>query len=287
MEFHPYSEVFPFLEGAALDELVTDIHTNGLRDPIWTYEGQILDGRNRFIACKRSGVKPEFRPYKGKDPLAFVVSVNIHRRHLNESQRAMAAAEIKALTKSANLHSGDRTTTAADSVSVSRRSVFHADKVLESGSKKLKQAVKSGEISVSKAASVVDLPKAEQLAAAIAKPVKEPDEPERPEFDPSEDEKIAAIEKEINASNDKILRADDITAAMHDEIKRQAADNAALKLARDGFMNGKTEITRLLRAEQRKTDKQSRRITELEKENTKLRNELELLRERVAVMDAA
>lgn len=124
-----------------------------------------------------------------------------------------------------------------------------------------------------------------QLSAPVAAP--EADEPERPEWEPEEDAALEAAERELNASNDKILRADDTTAAMHDEIKRQAAENAVLKMSRDGFMNGKTEMTRLLKAEQRKVEQLGRRVAELERENAKLVEEVDALRERVAIMDAA
>ena len=53
-------------------------------------EGYASSGRLRaaYEAC----VRPEFTDYEGDDPVGFVVSLNVKRRHLNESQRAMAAA---------------------------------------------------------------------------------------------------------------------------------------------------------------------------------------------------
>jgi hypothetical protein len=58
--------------------------------------------------------------------------------------------------------------TAAASLNVGVRSVKRARKVLDEGSNALRHAVDHGEVSVSKAAAVVDLPKSKQLAAAKA-----------------------------------------------------------------------------------------------------------------------
>src|SRR6185369_7467138 len=104
MKFHPFSEIFPLIEGAEFDALIADIKEHGLREKIWLYEGKILDGRNRFLACEKAGVKPDTRKYSGKNPLAFVISSNVHRRHLTASQRAMMAADIATLQNGANQH---------------------------------------------------------------------------------------------------------------------------------------------------------------------------------------
>jgi len=65
-----------------------------LREPIWIYDGQILDGRNRWRACEVVGVEPESREYQGDDPLGFVLSLNLHRRHLTDGQKAVLALDI-------------------------------------------------------------------------------------------------------------------------------------------------------------------------------------------------
>lgn len=83
---------------------------------------------------------------------------------------------------------------------------------------------------------------------------------------PSEDE-LAAIDREIQESEAKVLRADDVTAGYHAELKRQAAEIAVLKVTRDGYMRGKEAVTKMLQAEQRKTAR-------LEKEIARLREEL-------------
>ena len=103
LEFHSIAGILPLIEGKEFDALVADINAHGLREPIILFNGQILDGRNRYRACMTAGVEPRFRDFDGDDPLAFVVSMNVQRRHLNESQRAMVAARL------ANMRQGART----------------------------------------------------------------------------------------------------------------------------------------------------------------------------------
>lgn len=91
--FHPLLAIFPEMAKDAFAEFVADIRANGQREPIWMYKGQVLDGRNRWLACEECGIKPLTREYVGdeKGLPAFVLSQNLHRRHLDASQRAMVA----------------------------------------------------------------------------------------------------------------------------------------------------------------------------------------------------
>jgi ParB-like chromosome segregation protein Spo0J len=82
LPYHPLADLFPLLEGREFDELVADIKANGLHECIVLLDEQILDGRNRYRACIAAGVEPLFVPYRGDDPAAFVVSMNVARRHL-------------------------------------------------------------------------------------------------------------------------------------------------------------------------------------------------------------
>jgi ParB-like chromosome segregation protein Spo0J len=98
-EFHPYANLFPLMDDAALDDLAKDIEQNGQRQSITLYEGKILDGRNRYLACKRAGVIPAMLAVVDLEPdevLDYVLSLNLHRRHLtSEQKRAVIAAVLK------------------------------------------------------------------------------------------------------------------------------------------------------------------------------------------------
>jgi len=89
LEPHPLSNIFPPMSDDDFNELVTDIKTNGLQQPIVCYQSKILDGIHRSKACNIAGCKPTFVEFKGtdKEAEAFVISANIRRRHLNPEQR--------------------------------------------------------------------------------------------------------------------------------------------------------------------------------------------------------
>jgi len=163
IEFHPVSEIFPLMNGEAFSQLVADVKANGLREAIWRHENKIIDGRNRYRACGEAGVEPRFQEWDGNGSLvAFVVSLNLHRRHLDESQRAMVAAKI------ANLDEGNphlELTTpigavkisqseAAEMLNVGRRSVSRAKSLQDHGIPELIESVEQGRVTLFAAQAV-------------------------------------------------------------------------------------------------------------------------------------
>lgn len=187
LEFHEAADLFPLMDRDELQALADDIARNGLEEAIALCDDRILDGRNRYLACQLAGVEPDWCTVEPKDPVAYVISMNLHRRHLNESQRAMvgararkhyddAAKERQKLSKGRgqkgpdnlpDLKTGDARDEAGAAVSVSGKSVDHASKVLEAVPA-LAEVVDRGTLSVSVAAKVAELPKPEQNKIAKA-----------------------------------------------------------------------------------------------------------------------
>jgi N6-adenosine-specific RNA methylase IME4 len=207
--FHPYAELFPLIEGQELYDLAEDIRINGLHDKIDLIEidgsYQILDGRNRYRALvwimstaevlgqgwgihagrclSASDLISADQPWRswlyrdgdeedfGEDLLAYVLSKNLKRRQLDESQRAMVAARIANMT-----HGGNRSKApigalsdhaAANTLNVGERSVERAKAVQRSALPEIVEAVDQGHLAVSTAAEIAAQP-AERQAEIVA-----------------------------------------------------------------------------------------------------------------------
>ena len=158
LKFHPVSEIFPSMPQAEFDALVADITANGLREPIHIMGDSVIDGRHRYRACLQAGVEPQFVVMPdGTDLNGLVISLNLRRRHLDESQRAMVAARLANLPLGSNQHAqicAPSQDSAAEMLNVSRRTVQHARAVLEHGAPELATAVDTGVIAVSSAAAL-------------------------------------------------------------------------------------------------------------------------------------
>lgn len=183
---HPAANLFPMLPASELQALADDIKANGQHEPAVVFDGQVIDGRNRIAACALAGVEPRVRTMPScPDPVAYVLSLNLHRRHLDESQRGIVAAKARALFAeqakarqvahlrrgenepdpvSPNLGSreGKAADQAAAMLNVGRGTVEAASKVLKHGVPELVEAVERGQVAVSAAAAVATLPAEEQ-----------------------------------------------------------------------------------------------------------------------------
>ena len=165
MELHPLCTLFPRLTGAEFDALVSDIKANGLREPIIIHDGMILDGGNRYRACIEAGIEPATMKFGGGNLVSYVLSANLHRRHLTAMQSAAIVASAQDWAN-ANLRGGDRKSdqsanlhfdSAADRAAVSGASVRtqkSADKIAKADPE-LAKALGRGEVSPSDAVEQV------------------------------------------------------------------------------------------------------------------------------------
>jgi len=94
LEIHPVALIMPPMNDEEFRMFKEDISGNGLIEPIVLFQGKVLDGRNRYNACRELGIEVFARTWEGgMDPVEYVVSKNIHRRQLTPAQRATAAAK--------------------------------------------------------------------------------------------------------------------------------------------------------------------------------------------------
>ncbi|MFT7582755.1 MAG: hypothetical protein ACI9MR_004438 [Myxococcota bacterium] len=198
-EVHPACAMLPLMSEAAVAEMAADIQANGQQQPIWVYQGQILDGRNRLRACEIGGMVPEIQEWTGEDPVRWVLSLNFHRRHLTDSQKAVVGARAEALLTSRAEHLAESpvvtpTAPVADSgadadagaeakvvappskrmlamearrtaavlVNVSPQAIARGRKLLDRAVPELVSAVERGVVSVTQASRVAELSPARQ-----------------------------------------------------------------------------------------------------------------------------
>ena len=281
-ELHPLCVLFPRMVGTEFDALCDDIEANGLRTPIVLHEGMILDGGNRYRACLEAGVEPQFVEFAGGNLATFVLSVNLHRRHLSPGQQAAIVASAQDWStaqvrggdrksdQSATLHLDSVASRAAES-GASLRTQKMADKVAKADPA-LAVQVGHGEVS---------LPQAHAMVSEPAKPKKpkppasESEAPAAPIADDPRDAQIKALTaqsedlekalKEELAENTRIgavLDADDRVAEAMAVNKELVAENKRLKAQIgqlteriNGLVGESTQQVRRIKAMQAKMKK--------------------------------
>lgn len=176
-EPHPAAELFPMMLGDQYEAFKEDIRKNGFQQDVTIYKGQILDGRNRYKAAIELDMLDELPICEIDDdtdfnPYQWVISRNLHRRHLNESQRSIVGAKYARLKHGDNQHTMNEDgpiglstiQEAANAVQVGTTTIKRAKTVLANGSQELIEAVEQGKVAVSKAAVVAkEVPKECQL----------------------------------------------------------------------------------------------------------------------------
>ena len=109
-KYHELSTVFvSFEDTQEFDWLIGSIKQYGLFEPILMWQGWIVDGRHRHMACLKADVKPTYEYLPDDMPFNVVrdrvVAANLMRRHLTTGQRAMTAAALANMTVGRNWES--------------------------------------------------------------------------------------------------------------------------------------------------------------------------------------
>lgn len=177
LEFHPLCLAFPELPEDEQAALSADIKANGVRDAGWIFEGKIIEGRHRTLAARAAGKAMLYREYIGNDPVGFVISANMRRRHLSVVQRAMVLVRLEEYQ-----HGGKRRDLPRKMLSrgelaeigqVSRGTLTRAAAVRDHGAPELQALAAAGKVSIHDAATVARETPVETQADIVARGEKE------------------------------------------------------------------------------------------------------------------
>ena len=265
---HPLSAAFPAMSAEDFAALVEDIKANGQREPIIVLDGMVLDGWHRYRACTELGIKPAQFTFKaGDDPVAFVESANLHRRHLTASQRAAAVVAVRAWAppkrpsatpstqKGAAAAPLSTNKEMAKAANVSVRTIKDAKAAHKAG---LGEAVKEGVITAEEGANI-----ARGKPAAAPKPTQAPKAAKRELPAPpahADDDALAEAQHtitELAQENEQLRDKLAVESLMDSEeaktqtqetirelralVKTLQAENAALKVSRDTYQRESAE----------------------------------------------
>ena len=302
MKQHPLSAAFPAMEPKDLSALQDDIQARGQMQPIIILDKMVLDGWHRYLCCLDLGIEPITEPLgKGLDPVAYVQSVNLHRRHLTGSQRAAAVVKCSEWAQVGfNQHRGVEPgstpatlETMAQAADVSEKTIQQAKKAQEAG---LGDAVRDGKVTAKQAAEIAKLPEPErqqavEAPAPKAKPTPAPKVDDRDariaqltrllaeaqaEIESLKAEKAEFEERfseqgdllkgaiEENESMGRVIDAGGGLTAMMAENKRLSEMARVTKSRNDGLMNENADLTRAARNWKIKFEKLQRQVKSAE-----------------------
>lgn len=259
-ELHPLCTLFPRLSGAEFESLKNDIKENGLREPIIIHDGMILDGGNRYRACLEIGIEPGVMKFGGGNLVSYVISANLHRRHLTPGQQAAIVASAQdwgnaqtvgnpQLRNVAQLDTAkDRSAQSGSSL----RTQQMADKVAKTDPE-LAKKVGHGEISLPKALKSITPQKDDGKCSDS--------ETARDELygDTDPQEEIKKAHKEIDQLT-SIIESDDKLATAMAEIKRLNALVEVIESQKMAFQSSENAAKRAAKMWKNKFEKLERSV---------------------------
>lgn len=252
---HPLSQAFPSMGDEDFQALKDDIEVNGQREPVMILDGMVLDGWHRYRACVELDIKPtQFNFSPDDDPVVFVKSQNLHRRHLTASQRAAAIVACSAWrpahrpNKVATVATLSKTNEQiAKEAGVKVRTVTDVKAAKTAG---LIDLVVEGALTANEAAQVARGTPAKKPTKTVAKP----EVAAVPAHDPDQEDAIAILSEENDRLNDRLATvamdatpeersaAAETIAGLRAEIKTLKAELSAVKASRDSYMVENREL---------------------------------------------
>lgn len=260
---HKLSELFaPYdLPIEELQNLAADILENGQREAIVLYEDGVLDGWNRHLACELVGVNSglrNFDPSIDGDPWAFVVSKNIHRRHMRPSDFGKIFLSHQKIDPSRKIAVAREI---AQTTGVSLRTAENIKAISDSTSAVLKDAVIEGKVSLARGAKLAKLPPSKIARDVNSTPQRPKTRYESPPIEEDNQPDIAAEFIALSSENDQLQKLNE--SLLKDDSKKE------IQLWKEKFDAACGRVNQLLKTEsemKKQLDYQGRILAGIRKE---------------------
>lgn len=277
---HPLSAAFPAMDADEYQVLADSIGKMGVQNPITLLNGMVIDGWHRYRAATEAGKGCPSVELGKVDPQDFVMAQNKARRHINQSQLAMATTAVYAWTPVGNpgfaqsgteCPIGKTNSELAEISGVGERTIKQAKSVQTHAAREVVEAVKRGEVGLPKAAAIAKLPLDEQ-AAALHKPAPKPAKPTpvvEPETETPADyteldalrERVGDLQADLvvarmgDIPEEERLQAETLIADLRAEVKTLTATLKAAYLSRDSLMEENAQMKRQMQMQRKEINK--------------------------------
>ncbi|SFD11749.1 hypothetical protein [Massilia yuzhufengensis] len=236
-ELRAFVDPLTDIEHAALER---SLLAEGCRDALVLWRDTLIDGHNRYAICQKHGIP--FRTVHNnnfasiEDVMLWMIDNHLARRSVSDFQRGLLALKKKEIVtaRMAEQLASEPPKPEADDLDarppppwntredvakaarVSANTISQIERIQKAATPQLREAVRSGTISINAAANVAQLPESEQIAAVAggrkelqqaARQVREQKMATRPKKetasgDPAED--LAAARAEIASLKDRV-----------------------------------------------------------------------------------
>lgn len=275
---HPLSALFSTfdLQGKDLQDLADNIKEHGQLLPITLHDGMILDGWNRYSACKLAEVEPVMMDLApGQDPWEFVKGSNMLRRHMTPAERVAVLLKknqmgICSNSKGVKIDPPPSLNAIEKDLEVSRGTAVKAAAIARAQDPALVDALAEKRVSLDEAAKLAKMPEEERHSAMDAPKVKP--EAKQPSEDPGDLERLRAenedlkdrlahtaevladTQEELEAAR-RALDAEDLLGQFDKEIKRAQEQARVVQARNNGLMNENSDLKGMLKSARRKIEK--------------------------------